>query len=226
MNAFSQRLLRAGGGAETEAADGRDPRGRRRVRPAAPPTAPARSSRSRASSVIYDQSYPPPHHRFHAGGARGRRPPMPTSSISRAYPPDNVGIVRAANEIGLNPKMFGGAMIGMLVTPIKVQLGPIANGLVDRRKLRAVAEVQVSRPRRPDQALSGEGAELEDRSARLCLRAVRLCGRTDARPGGHRDQEPRPRQARRLHPQPQASRPWPARSRSARTANGRTRQIC
>ena len=47
-----------------------------------------------------------------------------------AYPPDNVGIVRAANEIGLNPKMFGGAMIGMLITPIKVQLGPITNGLV------------------------------------------------------------------------------------------------
>ena len=26
--------------------------------------------------------------------------------------------------------MFGGAMIGMLITPIRVQLGPIANGLV------------------------------------------------------------------------------------------------
>ena len=47
-----------------------------------------------------------------------------------AYPPDNVGIIRAANEINLVPKMFGGAMIGMLVTPIKVQLGPLANGLV------------------------------------------------------------------------------------------------
>jgi branched-chain amino acid transport system substrate-binding protein len=47
-----------------------------------------------------------------------------------AYPPDSVGIVRAANEIGLTPKMFGGALIGQLVTPIKVQLGPIANWLV------------------------------------------------------------------------------------------------
>ena len=44
--------------------------------------------------------------------------------------PDSVGIVRAANEIGLNPKMFGGALIGQLVTPIKVQLGPIQNGIV------------------------------------------------------------------------------------------------
>ena len=48
--------------------------------------------------------------------ARCRRP-TPTSSSSVAYPPDTVGIMRAANEIGLNAKMFGGAMIGLLVTP-------------------------------------------------------------------------------------------------------------
>ena len=47
-----------------------------------------------------------------------------------AYPPDTVGLVRAANEIGLNTKMFGGAMIGLLATPIKLQLGPLMNGLV------------------------------------------------------------------------------------------------
>ena len=48
----------------------------------------------------------------------------------KSYPPDTVGIVRAANEIGLNVKMFGGAMIGLLATPIKLQLGPLVNGLV------------------------------------------------------------------------------------------------
>jgi branched-chain amino acid transport system substrate-binding protein len=48
-----------------------------------------------------------------------------------AYPPDSVGIVRAANEIGLTPKMFGGAFIGLLVTPIKVQLGPLMSGIVN-----------------------------------------------------------------------------------------------
>jgi branched-chain amino acid transport system substrate-binding protein len=47
-----------------------------------------------------------------------------------AYPPDTVGIVRAAHEIGLTPKMFGGTMIGLLITPIKAQLGPILDGLV------------------------------------------------------------------------------------------------
>ena len=75
-----------------------------------------------------------------------------------AYPPDNVGIIRAANEIGLTPKMFGGAMIGMLITPIKVQLGPIANGLVIVETFAAVAEASVRRPRRPHEALSGQGA--------------------------------------------------------------------
>jgi len=48
-----------------------------------------------------------------------------------AYPPDTVGIIRAANEVGLAPKMFGGAFIGLLVTPIKVQLGPLMNGIVN-----------------------------------------------------------------------------------------------
>jgi branched-chain amino acid transport system substrate-binding protein len=49
-----------------------------------------------------------------------------------AYPPDSVGIVRAANEIGLNPKMFGGTLIGLLVTPIKMQLGPLMNGIINQ----------------------------------------------------------------------------------------------
>jgi branched-chain amino acid transport system substrate-binding protein len=48
-----------------------------------------------------------------------------------AYPPDSVGIVRAANEIGFTPKMFGGTLIGLLVTPIKMQLGPLMNGIIN-----------------------------------------------------------------------------------------------
>ena len=75
-----------------------------------------------------------------------------------AYPPDNVGIIRAANEIGLNPKMFGGAMIGMLITPIRVQLGPVANGLVIVENFCRRRKLQLPRPRRRDEALSGEGA--------------------------------------------------------------------
>jgi branched-chain amino acid transport system substrate-binding protein len=55
----------------------------------------------------------------------------PDIVFAAAYPPDTVGIVRAANEIRLTPKMFGGALIGLLVTPLKAQLGPLMNGIVN-----------------------------------------------------------------------------------------------
>src|SRR5262249_55492533 len=90
----------------------------------------ARSNAKAAGfNVIYDKSYPPSTMDF-APVMRAVQAANADIVYVAAYPPDNVGIVRAAAEIGLSPKMFGGAMIGMLVTPIKVQLGPLANGLV------------------------------------------------------------------------------------------------
>jgi branched-chain amino acid transport system substrate-binding protein len=80
-------------------------------------------------TVVYDRSYPPATTDF-LPVVRAVQGANPDIVYVAAYPPDNVGIIRAANEINLVPKMFGGAMIGMLVTPIKVQLGPLANGLV------------------------------------------------------------------------------------------------
>jgi branched-chain amino acid transport system substrate-binding protein len=80
-------------------------------------------------TVVYDRSYPPPTTDF-LPVVRAVQAANADIVYVAAYPPDTVGIVRAANEINLVPKMFGGAMIGMLVTPIKVQLGPLANGLV------------------------------------------------------------------------------------------------
>jgi branched-chain amino acid transport system substrate-binding protein len=79
--------------------------------------------------IVYDQSYPPSTTDF-TPMVRAIQASNADIVYIGAYPPDNVGIIRAANEIGLTPKMFGGAMIGMLITPIRVQLGPIANGLV------------------------------------------------------------------------------------------------
>jgi branched-chain amino acid transport system substrate-binding protein len=79
--------------------------------------------------IVYDKSYPP--------GTTDMVPVVravqalnPDLVFACAYPPDTVGIVRAANEIGLNARMFGGAMVGLLATPIKMQLGPLMNGLV------------------------------------------------------------------------------------------------
>ena len=48
-----------------------------------------------------------------------------------SYPPDSVGMVRAINEIGFKPKMVGGAMVGLQVTAIKTQLGPLLNGFIN-----------------------------------------------------------------------------------------------
>ena len=79
--------------------------------------------------VVYDQSYPPPTTDF-APVIRAIQASNADIVYLAAYPPDSVGIIRAANEIGLTPKLMGGALIGQLVTPIKVQLGPIQNGLV------------------------------------------------------------------------------------------------
>jgi branched-chain amino acid transport system substrate-binding protein len=85
--------------------------------------------KKRGFKVVYDQSYPPATTDF-TPMVRAVQATNPDIFYVAAYPPDNVGIIRAANEINLQPKMFGGAMIGMLITPIRVQLGPVANGLV------------------------------------------------------------------------------------------------
>ena len=79
--------------------------------------------------LVYDKSYPPSTTDF-TPVVRALQAANADIVYAGAYPPDSVGIVRAANEVGLNPKLFGGALIGMLITPIKVQLGPILNGLV------------------------------------------------------------------------------------------------
>ncbi|HEY1362855.1 MAG TPA: amino acid ABC transporter substrate-binding protein [Xanthobacteraceae bacterium] len=79
--------------------------------------------------IIHDKSYPPGTTDF-APVVRAVQAANADIVYVAAYPPDTVGIVRAAAEIGLSPKMFGGAMIGLLVTPIKVQLGPLSNGLI------------------------------------------------------------------------------------------------
>jgi branched-chain amino acid transport system substrate-binding protein len=79
--------------------------------------------------LVYDKSYPPPTTDF-APMVRAVQAANPDLVFVAAYPPDSVGIVRAAREVGLTPKMFGGTMIGLLITPIKAQLGPALDGIV------------------------------------------------------------------------------------------------
>src|SRR5215831_5262464 len=80
--------------------------------------------------IVSDRNYPPSTADF-TPIMRAVKALNPDIVYVAAYPPDSVGIVRAANEIGLTPKLFGGTFIGLLVTPIKMQLGPLMNGIVN-----------------------------------------------------------------------------------------------
>jgi branched-chain amino acid transport system substrate-binding protein len=79
--------------------------------------------------IVYDRSYPP-NTVDYSPIVRSIQATNPDVVFVASYPPDSVGIVRAASEIGLSPRMFGGGMIGLAFTPIKQQLGPLLNGIV------------------------------------------------------------------------------------------------
>ena len=102
--------------------------------------------------IVYDKSYPPPTTDF-APTVRALQAANTDIVFVAAYPPDTVGIVRAAHEIGLTPKMFGGTMIGLLITPIKAQLGPILDGIVIMESFVPAPTFEFP-PRRCAQALS------------------------------------------------------------------------
>jgi branched-chain amino acid transport system substrate-binding protein len=81
-------------------------------------------------TVVYDKLYPPPTVDF-APVVRAIKATEPDVVFVASYPPDTVNFIRAANEAGLEPKLFGGTMIGLLATPFKLQLGPLMNGIVN-----------------------------------------------------------------------------------------------
>jgi branched-chain amino acid transport system substrate-binding protein len=80
--------------------------------------------------IVYDRSYPPSTTDY-APIVRAVQAVSPDIVYVSSYPPDSVGIIRAASEIGLAPKMFGGAMVGPQITAVKTQLGPLLNGLIN-----------------------------------------------------------------------------------------------
>jgi branched-chain amino acid transport system substrate-binding protein len=47
-----------------------------------------------------------------------------------SYPTDTAGILRSVHEIGLNAKLFGGAMVGLQYSGMKAQFGEQLNNLV------------------------------------------------------------------------------------------------
>src|SRR4051812_8327243 len=80
--------------------------------------------------TVYDKTYPPTTSDY-SPIVRAIQATNPDIVLVCSYPPDTVGMIRAANEVGLKTKMFGGGMVGLQATAIKTQLGPLLNGIVD-----------------------------------------------------------------------------------------------
>lgn len=80
--------------------------------------------------TVYDRTYPPSTADY-TPIVRAIQATNPDIVLVCSYPPDTVGIIRAAHEVGLKTKLFGGGMVGLQSTAIKVQLGPLLNGIVD-----------------------------------------------------------------------------------------------
>jgi len=80
--------------------------------------------------IVYDKTYPPSTTDF-TPIVRAIQASNPDLVVVCSYPLDSVGMVLAANEVGLKPKMFGGAMVGLQATVFKNKLGPALNGIVN-----------------------------------------------------------------------------------------------
>jgi branched-chain amino acid transport system substrate-binding protein len=80
--------------------------------------------------IVYDKTYPPPTTDY-TPIVRAIQATNPDIVLVCSYPPDSVGMVRAAHEVGLKTKLFGGGMVGLQATAIKMQLGPLLNGIVN-----------------------------------------------------------------------------------------------
>src|SRR5947207_12242557 len=80
--------------------------------------------------TVYDRTYPPQTTDF-TPIVRAIQAANPEIVFVASYPPDSVGMVRAASEIGLKTRYFGGGMVGLQILSIKQQLGPMLNGILD-----------------------------------------------------------------------------------------------
>ena len=80
--------------------------------------------------IVYDRSYPPATVDY-TPIVRAIQATSPDVVLVASYPPDSVGIVRAATEIGLKTQLFGGAMVGMQYASLMQQLGEKLNRVVN-----------------------------------------------------------------------------------------------
>jgi branched-chain amino acid transport system substrate-binding protein len=80
--------------------------------------------------VVYDSTYPPTTVDF-TPIVRAIKALDPDIVAVYSYPPDTAGMILAAHEVGLRPKMFGAGMVGTQFASLLTKLGPKLNGIVN-----------------------------------------------------------------------------------------------
>lgn len=88
-----------------------------------------KNATSAGLKIVYDKAYPPTTVDY-SPIIRAVQAANPDIVYLASYPQDSVGLVRAVNEIGYQPKMIGGATVGLNNVSNKMQLGPLLNGVV------------------------------------------------------------------------------------------------
>ena len=183
----------------------------------------ARAQAKRAGyTIVYDQSYPPTTADY-SPIVRAIQAASPDLVFVGSYPPDTVGMVRAANEVGLKAKLFGGGMVGLQATAIKTATRTAAERhrrlrlLAAGRRLRDTGSTGI-----PGQ-VPGEGGRGRRRCAGLLPAAVRLFRHAGVAAGGRRRQDDSIRTSSPTTCAPTRSIRSLAISRSVRTASGPNR---
>jgi branched-chain amino acid transport system substrate-binding protein len=80
--------------------------------------------------TVYDKTYPPNTTDF-SPIVRAIQAANPDLVVFCSYPLSSVGLTLSANELGLKPKMMGGAMVGLQATVFKNKLKSKLNGIVN-----------------------------------------------------------------------------------------------
>jgi branched-chain amino acid transport system substrate-binding protein len=80
--------------------------------------------------LVYDSTYPPTTVDY-TPIVRAIKALDPDIVAVYSYPPDTAGMVLAAYEVGLKPKLFGGGMVGTQFASLLTKLGPKLNGIVN-----------------------------------------------------------------------------------------------
>ena len=89
-----------------------------------------KNAQAKGLKIVYDKTYPPATTDY-TPIVRAIQATNADIVYVASYPPDSVGMVKAANEVGLKAKMFGGGMVGLQFAAIQKNLGPLLNGVIN-----------------------------------------------------------------------------------------------